>query len=106
MATTTRKPAAKSAARKAAPQAADNPKLAAMQAEAEQDRNGLTPAQRKALAQKVIRARVDGTKWDGDGGICQTLGVKNALVGRALMREFGAPSHLIQKQNRLLNRSA
>jgi hypothetical protein len=56
----------------------------------------LTPEQRErqALAKKVIALRAKGTKWDGDGGICQQLGIKTAMAGRALIREFGDPDSI------------
>ena len=52
----------------------------------------LTPEQRerKARAERIIKLRAEGKKWDGDDGICQAVGIKSAMVGRALMREFGA----------------
>jgi hypothetical protein len=46
--------------------------------------------ERQALAKKVIALRAKGVKWDGDDGICKQLGIKSAMAGRALMREFGA----------------
>jgi len=86
---TTRKPAAKA---QPEPQRTtdENPKLAELKADAEQDRSGMSPAQRKALASKIIALRAKGTRWDGVGGVCDQTGIRTALVGRALMREFGA----------------
>ena len=86
---TTRKPAAK-AQPDAQPQTDDNPKLAALQADAEHARGGLTVAQRKALATKILKMKTDGVPWDRpETGICAVLGLANALQGRAILREFG-----------------
>ncbi len=51
----------------------------------------LTPEQkeRKALAEQITKLRAEGKRWDGDEGICKTVGIKGAPVGRALLREFG-----------------
>jgi hypothetical protein len=82
--TTAPKSAAKPAAKKSAPKTTPaKPSLTT-------PKDAPTAAERKALAQKIIKLREAGTKWDGDGGICDQVGISGALVGRKLMREFGA----------------
>jgi hypothetical protein len=96
--TTAAKPAAKKAtpARKAAPKAKTTPKVEQLKKSAEQEHNGLSPAQRKALGKRIIALREQGVKWDGEGGICEQVGIKTALVGRALIREAGKGDELIK----------
>ena len=79
--TTTRKPAAKKS-----PAASAKPKPAAKKTE-EPKLHGMTKAERKAAAVKIAKLRKDGVKWDGDGGICEQLKIRTALVGRAILRE-------------------
>jgi len=71
------------------PQSEDNAKFAAMKESADAERNGMTVAQRKALASKIARLRQQHVRWDGEGGICEQTGIRSALVGRSLLREFG-----------------
>jgi hypothetical protein len=56
----------------------------------------LTPAQRKALAAKVLKLRQSGKPWDGPTGICREVGLSGAPVGRQLLREVGK-ADLIRK---------
>src|SRR4051812_45261640 len=84
---TARKPPAKPTP--ATPEPTPNPKAEQLKKSAEQERNGMSPAQKKKLAAEIIKLRAQGVRWDGEGGVCERVGVKTALVGRALMREFG-----------------
>jgi hypothetical protein len=75
------------------------PKATAEQPKAKSD--GLpTGAERRKLAQRVVKLREQGVKWDGDDGICQQLGLKGAPQGRKLMREFGAAEKIAPSYNR------
>jgi hypothetical protein len=80
--TTTRKPAAKKS-----PAAPAKPKPAAKTEEPKL--HGMTKAERKAAAAKIAKMRKDGVAWDTpDTGICAVIGIRTALVGRAILREF------------------
>lgn len=56
-------------------------------------------AEKKRMAQQVKTLRKAGEPWDGDGGICEQLGLSSALQGRTLLREFGG-EELIREQER------
>jgi hypothetical protein len=62
------------------PSAADQKKLAAEQAKREREQ--------KALAQKIAKLRAAKVAWDGDGGVCEQLGLHSATTGRALLRRY------------------
>src|SRR4051812_33899064 len=47
-----------------------------------------TPAQRKQVAQQVLRLRKAGTPWDGPNGIVAQGFVSGAPQGRQLLRTF------------------
>jgi indole-3-glycerol phosphate synthase len=87
---TTKPAAAKRTTAKRTPAKPAPTKAEQLKKDAEQERTGLTEAQKKKLAAQIIRLRESGTKWDGEGGVCEQVGIRTALVGRALMREFGA----------------
>jgi hypothetical protein len=80
---TARKPAAKKS-----PAASAKPKPAAKKVE-EPKLHGMTKTERKAAATKIAKMRKDGIAWDTpDTGICAVIGIRTALVGRAILREF------------------
>jgi hypothetical protein len=87
---TTKSAAAKRTTAKRTPAKPAATKVEQLKKDAEKDRNGMTAAQRRAKAKQVIALRERGVRWDGSGGICEQVGIATALVGRALMREFGA----------------
>jgi len=56
--------------------------------------SNLSKAQRLALAKRIVKARDKGQAWDGPKGICATMGIAGAPVGRKLMREVGADAKI------------
>lgn len=50
--------------------------------------SNLSTAQRRALATRIAKARAKGQSWDGPKGICETMGLSGAPVGRKLLREY------------------
>src|SRR5437762_2339181 len=74
MANSTKQPAP------AKPTAAEAKALKAAQAKRERDQ--------LALANKIARLRADKVAWDGDGGICEQVGIRSATSGRQLLRRF------------------
>jgi hypothetical protein len=87
--TTTRKTtASKSAPKKATPRKATPTKPAPTKPEPTV--HGMTTAQRKAAATKIAKLRDQGIAWDTpETGVCAQVGIRTALIGRALLREFG-----------------
>lgn len=64
-------------------------------------------AEREALAHKIARLRLDGTPWNGPGGIVDALRlVSSAIQGRALLRKYkldtehGGPVEIKESYNR------
>jgi hypothetical protein len=90
MATSTRKRTAKRTAEQSAPPPQAEPKS-----------DGLpTGKAREQLARRIIQLREQGTKWDGEGGICDQVGIKTAVQGRKLIREVGAASLIAPSYSR------
>jgi hypothetical protein len=76
--------------RKAAQEPAVAPSPAPTAPKARPVQPNLTPAQKKALAKQIIALRSAGVAWDTPGtGVCAQVGIRNALVGRAILREAG-----------------
>jgi hypothetical protein len=66
-----------------------------------------TDAEREALARKIARLRLDGARWDGPGGIVDSMRmVSSATQGRALLRKYrldakqGGPVEIKESYNR------
>jgi hypothetical protein len=41
------------------------------------------------LAARIANLREEKVPWDGDGGVCEQVGIPNAVVGRKLLRSIG-----------------
>jgi hypothetical protein len=66
-----------------------------------------TNAEREALARKIAKLRLEGTPWDGPGGIVDSMRlVSSATQGRALLRSFkldaksGGPVEILESYDR------
>jgi hypothetical protein len=87
MSTARKTTAAKSAPKTAPKRTAAKPKPAP--AAPEPKLHGMTKAERRKAAQSIAKMRRDGIAWDTpETGVCAVVGVRTALVGRALLREF------------------
>jgi hypothetical protein len=53
---------------------------------------------RRRLAERIATLREQGKQWDGPNGICATVGISGAPLGRRLLRQIGRDD-LIVKQD-------